>query len=50
MGVRSMEGGYIKPSKIQTFSSNTSNESLKWSKESAPGDPNVYTHLFKIKV
>ena len=35
MAVRlNMEVGYIKPSKIQTFSPNSSKESLKWSKES----------------
>ena len=45
-----MEGGYIKSSKIQPFSSNTSNESLKWSKEVLQMIPDAYTHLFKIKV
>ena len=40
-------GPDIKLSKIRTFSSNSSKESLKWSKESALDD--AYTRLFKIK-
>ena len=39
VGAQNMEGGYIQPSKIQTFSPNSSKESLKWSKESSLDDP-----------
>ena len=36
---QNIKGGYIKPSKIQTFSPNSSKESLKWSKEKTLDDP-----------
>ena len=44
-----MEYGFIKPSKIQTFSPNSAKESLKWSKESTLNDP-WCSHRFFAKL